>query len=659
MNIYQILMGLAIGGAGVFAFYARCRDEEKLKYESLKPGRKTCFIEPLLLPVALLTALTMALVLVNVGVLNVIAVNLCMVFLHISVYYALLLAFLPLLRRILTARACATLWLVPTLLYFFIWLTEKTMKPLFVVSLPRRYLSAFMIIWACGFIAVMLWQITSHVLFRRSLLRDTAAFGNVEALELWNRELRRHGVKAEIPVLVSNAVTTPLTIGCFDRTMRLVLPKRSYTDSELEVIFRHELRHIVRCDTRAKLFLSFCAAMCWFNPLAWVARRKVADDLELSCDEAVLENTDEETRRSYAGLLLDSAGTGKGFTTCLSAAAGTLLYRLRNVLRPGKRLSGGFLVGFAILALIVTFGAVALADGPNDVRTVIFDAAPQDLTIDHVSVKNWSGEVYGYRQVYGYDAAALTEYISSLTVRRVYVGNYDEGTERQFYVDYAEMVDGETASRTRFELCDGLLFVNIPYDDFGTITYLLDDEIDWEYIRSLLDFDATDPDPAPQQPEMTVRVISDDESASVVEGPLYAAKRVVTVTDDAGTWVAEYSENKTVLRLQESGDENESTHYLYDSGAGIGGFFGVEMDRVKLGFSYVPVDYTVLVESWDRSESYTLCSVELEDNVLPLAPYSAHYTVCGGFDTVRNTHYEMEFYFDIGLPVDEDIWDLH
>lgn len=648
MNIYQVLIGVLVGCAATVAFYSRSREEGKLEYSRLKPGRRTCLIEPLMLPVALLTVLLMMLIFVGVSVPVDMAARLCLLFVHISVYYALLLLLLPLLRRIISARACAALWLVPTLLYFFIWLIGHEMKPLLVVTLPRRYLSAFIITWACGFTAVMLWQIASHLRFRRILIRDTVVFENAEALAWWRNEARRHGIRAEIPVLVSASVYTPLTIGCFERTMRLILPKRIYTDSELELIFRHELRHIVRCDTRTKLFLSFCAAMCWFNPLAWAARRKVADDLELSCDEAVLEKADEDTRKKYADLLLDSVGNGRGYTTCLSAAAGTLRYRLRNVLKPRKRLSGGLLVGFSVLALILTFGAVALAD----VRTIIFDRAPSDLTLARVTVNNWPGEVYGYRSVYGYDAAALTEYISSLNVRQVYVGNYTEDTKRQLYVDYAEVVDGKTAGLTHFELCDGLLFVNFPYDDSGAIAYISDDEIDWGYIGTLLDFNAPDPDPAPHPPDMTVSAISGDASANAVGSPLYAAKRVIILTDADGTWTAEYSEGKTEFRLQEPGDESRGTHYLYDDGNGIGGFFGAELNKVILAFSYDPVDYTVLVENWDRSESYIIHSDELENDVLPLAPYSAHYTVSGSFDTVRNTHYEMEFYFDIGLPVD-------
>lgn len=71
-------------------------------------------------------------------------------------------------------------------------------------------------------------------------------------------------------------------------------------------------------------------ALCWFNPLMWIATRKASDDLELSCDEIVLENMDEGMRRQYAELLLDTAGQAGGFTICLSAAAETMRYRLAD-----------------------------------------------------------------------------------------------------------------------------------------------------------------------------------------------------------------------------------------------------------------------------------------------------------------------------------------
>ena len=61
------------------------------------------------------------------------------------------------------------------------------------------------------------------------------------------------------------------------------------------------------------------------------------------------------------------------------------------------------------------------------------------------------------------------------------------------------------------------------------------------------------------------------------------------------------------------------------------------------------------MERWDGSESYTLSSQDLEGDILPLAPYSAHYTVYGCFP-VGDALYEMEFYFDIGQDTDREVW---
>ena len=84
----------------------------------------------------------------------------------------------------------------------------------------------------------------------------------------------------------------------------------------------------------------FCTAMCWFNPLMWVAMRKSADDFELSCDESVLLAQPQPVRRQYAELLLKTAGDERGFTTCLSARAASLRYRLTRVLHPKKTSEG-------------------------------------------------------------------------------------------------------------------------------------------------------------------------------------------------------------------------------------------------------------------------------------------------------------------------------
>ena len=46
--------------------------------------------------------------------------------------------------------------------------------------------------------------------------------------------------------------------------------------------------------------------------------------------ETVLLDADSSVKRQYAGLLLKTAGDERGFTTCLSASAGALRYRLKR-----------------------------------------------------------------------------------------------------------------------------------------------------------------------------------------------------------------------------------------------------------------------------------------------------------------------------------------
>ena len=164
------------------------------------------------------------------------------------------------------------------------------------------------LVWAIGFATVLAWKIAVHLLFRREVLTDAYPVADRDILDLWEREMRLIERKKPIPLLYSTRITSPMTVGKSHRAIRTLLPERTYSAQELQMIFRHELRHVQRLDVDTKMFYAFCEAMCWFNPLVWIAMRKAAADLELSCDEMVLHGKDEQERRRYAELLLDSAG---------------------------------------------------------------------------------------------------------------------------------------------------------------------------------------------------------------------------------------------------------------------------------------------------------------------------------------------------------------
>ena len=280
------------------------------------------------------------------------ALMICMGIFDLALYLLL-----PLLRRRASARVCAQTWILPCLvcvvfsiLPFWPALSEKKL-----FTIPVGMLTVPALIWLAGFVGVLLWQLVSHLRFRRKLLR-----GAVPAPEETKRLLLRlqdryaPDLKAEIPVVVSAASATPLSIGLWRRTIRIVLPETAYSPEEMDLILRHELTHILLRDPEAKLYRAFCAALCWFNPLQWLGMARSAEDLELRCDELVTEDLSEDEKKCYAELLLRTAGSTRGFSTCLSASARGLRYRLKRILTPARRRRGPWIAALPLCCFFLS-----------------------------------------------------------------------------------------------------------------------------------------------------------------------------------------------------------------------------------------------------------------------------------------------------------------
>ena len=398
------------------------------------------------------------------------------VFLHMSVYYVLLAMAMPLIRRYCNARVCATLWLLPNYLYLICNNLIAPNVPKWTIYVPDNILLILVLVWAVGFLAVLGWKVLVHFRFRRYILEDAAEVTDPAILAIWQDELNRAGYAAQKPYMLvcSPAVATPLTVGFRKKSIRVVLPQRSYTPEELRLIFRHEIVHIGRDDSGTKFFFAFCTAMCWFNPLMWWAMRRSADDLELSCDETVLLEADEGQRRQYADLLLRTAGDERGFTTCLSASARALRYRLHWVVNPVKRFTGSFLAGAILFGLMFTCGHVTLAFDQTTGADLIFAGeSPALYELDDNEVF-WINRYVGVKE-----PEALKDYLAGLEICDV-SGLYEleEGPrEIRIFLDK----DGESI---RVTLSDHVM--RFRGHGYRYESFYVEDEIDWDYLERLL-----------------------------------------------------------------------------------------------------------------------------------------------------------------------------
>ena len=164
------------------------------------------------------------------------------VFLLIGVYYVLLLAVMPLLRRHISARVCAVLWLLPGYLYFLAQVSSVQRadpggERMLVLHASGTLVTVLLAVWAAGAIGVFAWKIISHLRFRRRVLKDAVVVTDEQMLAVWQAELARAWLGETKWTLVrAPQLTTPLSIGLFQKTTCVALPARSYTPEELSQI---------------------------------------------------------------------------------------------------------------------------------------------------------------------------------------------------------------------------------------------------------------------------------------------------------------------------------------------------------------------------------------------------------------------------------------
>lgn len=476
----RLCLGMIFGVVVAMTLHWKSERSTRFDFEPNKP-RYTPYFPYWLLPAYLLLLFLLLPVVMGPWGGNVLFGILFQVFLQMALYDGLMLLLLPLLRRFIRPQTCVFLWMLPNYLY----LTHQTMlqpsRPMAVLAIPGPLMLAVCFIWLAGFVGVLGWNIFSHLRFRRRILKDAKPLTEPAAARLWE-ELRQWAgqPRRRCPLLVSPQVTSPLSIGLFSSTIQVVLPERHYTQEELTLILRHELIHIGRGDSSAKFFFAFCSALCWFNPLVWAAMGRGAEELELSCDQEVLEWSSEEDRQEYARLLLTTAGEQAGFTTCLSASASSLRYRLRHVLHPIQRNVWGSVSGLAVFALILSGGFVSLAYGAGTGRELLLSNGDQEISYLSEIYRFHDGEYGSACQIT--DQEALLDYLAGLELQIVTGPYFYESTGEELWLTCH--LDGDNSFR--LVLQDTMVYAYPIHQLYQPRSYQVAGGVNWGYLESLL-----------------------------------------------------------------------------------------------------------------------------------------------------------------------------
>lgn len=159
-------------------------------------------------------------------------------------------------------------------------------------------------VWLAGAALMAAYFTVSYVRARRRFRTSTP--DDTPAVRRWLAAQRLH---RPLEVRQSTLVSSPLTYGVLRPVILLPEDMERGDEAALTYILTHEYIHIRRFDSVAKL--AFAAVLCvhWFNPLAWVMYVLANRDLELSCDERVMDVLGGREKASYALTLINMEET--------------------------------------------------------------------------------------------------------------------------------------------------------------------------------------------------------------------------------------------------------------------------------------------------------------------------------------------------------------
>lgn len=130
------------------------------------------------------------------------------------------------------------------------------------------------------------------------------------AHSVWSCHRLRRGIGAALQleenIFLADGIPTPFVMGIFKPG--IYLPSNTPME-EQRYILAHERHHIRRGDHIFKLLAYAALCVHWFNPLVWAAFFLANQDMEMSCDEAVIRKLGPEIRADYAQTLVNMASS--------------------------------------------------------------------------------------------------------------------------------------------------------------------------------------------------------------------------------------------------------------------------------------------------------------------------------------------------------------
>ena len=99
---------------------------------------------------------------------------------------------------------------------------------------------------------------------------------------------REYGLRRPVAILQSDRPALLVTWGLVEPKIILPRSAQGWPDARIRVVLAHELAHIKRGDWLIQMLAEIARAGYWFNPVMWIACRRLRQESEQATDDVVL-----------------------------------------------------------------------------------------------------------------------------------------------------------------------------------------------------------------------------------------------------------------------------------------------------------------------------------------------------------------------------------
>ena len=174
------------------------------------------------------------------------------------------------------------------------------------VHFNASWLLLAFVAWSGGVLSVLLGLAAGRLRLRK-LSRQARILQSDGWTALMHELCEELRIRRPVLLMQSADDTMPMTWRWWRPVVLLPAEASRWSEDRQRVVLRHELAHVKRWDCLTQLITGVVCACYWFNPLVWLAARRMCVERELACDDLVLNGG--HAASDYASHLVEIAST--------------------------------------------------------------------------------------------------------------------------------------------------------------------------------------------------------------------------------------------------------------------------------------------------------------------------------------------------------------